>query len=47
MYVQNGRYSDYTIVLIDTWWNVNCMHTKGFIKILPVLIDTWWNVNCF
>ena len=34
-----------SIVLIDTWWNVNfhllCPSMTG----TAVLIDTWWNVN--
>ena len=38
-------YISYTLVLIDTWWNVNWekdLFVDGFAK---VLIDTWWNVN--
>ena len=32
-----------SIVLIDTWWNVN--EYFGDTLQSPVLIDTWWNVN--
>ena len=34
-----------SLVLIDTWWNVNLK--RGYItqQELEVLIDTWWNVN--
>ena len=34
-----------TVVLIDTWWNVNEKCKKYFCFIMDVLIDTWWNVN--
>ena len=40
-------YISYTLVLIDTWWNVNWekdLFVDGFAK---VLIDTWWNVNVY
>ena len=34
-----------SIVLIDTWWNVNVIDARrGFLN-EKVLIDTWWNVN--
>ena len=34
-----------TLVLIDTWWNVNNVTIAGVTKDNKVLIDTWWNVN--
>ena len=33
------------IVLIDTWWNVNCNGRSTCGVGDSVLIDTWWNVN--
>ena len=33
------------LVLIDTWWNVNCIRHFERLKHIYVLIDTWWNVN--
>ena len=35
---------EYT-VLIDTWWNVNCIARSSNLYRRFVLIDTWWNVN--
>ena len=32
-------------VLIDTWWNVNCIIIYHRCVCIAVLIDTWWNVN--
>ena len=34
-----------TVVLIDTWWNVNAKYYTFDIDKPLVLIDTWWNVN--
>ena len=34
-----------TLVLIDTWWNVNIYNYDSNIRRTNVLIDTWWNVN--
>ena len=34
-----------TLVLIDTWWNVNALCRYQIRQIRSVLIDTWWNVN--
>ena len=34
-----------SVVLIDTWWNVNMTPTAVCAIVLIVLIDTWWNVN--
>ena len=34
-----------SLVLIDTWWNVNVFTQKDSAKQYIVLIDTWWNVN--
>ena len=34
-----------TIVLIDTWWNVNTNKLGAGVEEVTVLIDTWWNVN--
>ena len=34
-----------SIVLIDTWWNVNSIKSGGVHIDTIVLIDTWWNVN--
>ena len=34
-----------SIVLIDTWWNVNSETIEPNIFAIFVLIDTWWNVN--
>ena len=34
-----------SIVLIDTWWNVNVVGAGIAIFRKFVLIDTWWNVN--
>ena len=34
-----------SVVLIDTWWNVNKIHCVGHLVRYSVLIDTWWNVN--
>ena len=34
-----------SIVLIDTWWNVNLRKWAKDRVENPVLIDTWWNVN--
>ena len=34
-----------TLVLIDTWWNVNILTPQSFGEEQLVLIDTWWNVN--
>ena len=34
-----------TLVLIDTWWNVNNLLFASFHIHASVLIDTWWNVN--
>ena len=36
-----------SLVLIDTWWNVNRDHPIAFSFDVYVLIDTWWNVNQF
>ena len=36
---------DEGIVLIDTWWNVNCRTQLLQVFCYCVLIDTWWNVN--
>ena len=33
-------------VLIETYWNVNFLHGKGFLLSRSrVLIETYWNVN--
>ena len=34
-----------TVVLIDTWWNVNSDLQYYNVRKIRVLIDTWWNVN--
>ena len=34
-----------SLVLIDTWWNVNHLSLRHRKKKINVLIDTWWNVN--
>ena len=34
-----------TVVLIDTWWNVNASYPAHSAHDTLVLIDTWWNVN--
>ena len=34
-----------SIVLIDTWWNVNLVYDESLSYYEVVLIDTWWNVN--
>ena len=34
-----------TMVLIDTWWNVNPVYRSRMEFGGYVLIDTWWNVN--
>ena len=34
-----------SLVLIDTWWNVNLTSTGYVRRDVRVLIDTWWNVN--
>ena len=34
-----------TMVLIDTWWNVNYIQQSKILNSNKVLIDTWWNVN--
>ena len=39
------RFSVWTLVLIDTWWNVNVKEVSQIITNDNVLIDTWWNVN--
>ena len=36
---------DKTMVLIDTWWNVNHSNSYRHYAEACVLIDTWWNVN--
>ena len=36
-----------TVVLIDTWWNVNLYEIFVPGLFINVLIDTWWNVNKF
>ena len=41
--VSNSVYK--TLVLIDTWWNVNFVNSLIFPVNQSVLIDTWWNVN--
>ena len=38
-------FSGISPVLIDTWWNVNCVTAERIISESLVLIDTWWNVN--
>ena len=35
----------YSVVLIDTWWNVNTEFSRLLKFMALVLIDTWWNVN--
>ena len=35
----------YSVVLIDTWWNVNYEKVRFCLPVVLVLIDTWWNVN--
>ena len=39
------KVTDEYIVLIDTWWNVNCIFIIKKDNNKKVLIDTWWNVN--
>ena len=34
-----------SLVLIDTWWNVNIIYRLASLRMILVLIDTWWNVN--
>ena len=34
-----------SVVLIDTWWNVNSASVFSVTIKVMVLIDTWWNVN--
>ena len=34
-----------SLVLIDTWWNVNFPRLIDVFNDKKVLIDTWWNVN--
>ena len=34
-----------SMVLIDTWWNVNSDKLPSWLTLDTVLIDTWWNVN--
>ena len=34
-----------SLVLIDTWWNVNYEWDERGLELVKVLIDTWWNVN--
>ena len=34
-----------SLVLIDTWWNVNTNKLGAGTEEVVVLIDTWWNVN--
>ena len=34
-----------SLVLIDTWWNVNSRQQLSYFPEQFVLIDTWWNVN--
>ena len=34
-----------SLVLIDTWWNVNLKYKFQSHLSNTVLIDTWWNVN--
>ena len=38
-------YGYYSMVLIDTWWNVNLENIVSLYVTNVVLIDTWWNVN--
>ena len=35
----------HSLVLIDTWWNVNKTLDDIYVLLHWVLIDTWWNVN--
>ena len=39
------RCRGWTVVLIDTWWNVNYFAAMSESVSPLVLIDTWWNVN--
>ena len=41
----SGRSTASSLVLIDTWWNVNRFRLYNPVLRLYVLIDTWWNVN--
>ena len=34
-----------TVVLIETYWNVNVVQWNKFAKVRGVLIETYWNVN--
>ena len=36
-----------SLVLIDTWWNVNFPRLIDVFNDKKVLIDTWWNVNIY
>ena len=44
-FYQKQLYLARIFVLIDTWWNVNCIPRSSFLCFGRVLIDTWWNVN--
>ena len=39
------KWYGWSLVLIDTWWNVNDTKPSFSSKVDNVLIDTWWNVN--
>ena len=45
--IQSTGTTAHTLVLIDTWWNVNTAVTYSDGYFGKVLIDTWWNVNFF
>ena len=42
---RSKKVMEMVIVLIDTWWNVNCGLINNRLSTRIVLIDTWWNVN--
>ena len=44
-FVQSYANLRLSLVLIDTWWNVNLDEIMLRLAHDTVLIDTWWNVN--
>ena len=38
--------SKHSLVLIETYWNVNCIAAVMCWLQVVVLIETYWNVNC-